>query len=199
MHENHIVIRPGRPEDGHVLAELMNIAGEGIPAFLWAHMAAPGEDAMAYGAHRVARTDGAFSFVHTRVAELAGQIAGMLLSYRLADPYQISDMDEYPPVVRPLVELEALAPGSWYINAIATSAACRGQGVATRLMLEAEDMARHANARELALIVAEENVSAKQLYEKMGYCTLARRPIVAIAGFAHQGDWILMQKLLNAP
>lgn len=53
-------IRQATIEDSDTLAELMNIAGEGIPAYLWASMAAPDEDTMAFGARRVARTEGGF-------------------------------------------------------------------------------------------------------------------------------------------
>ncbi len=50
------------------LAELMNIAGEGIPAYLWEQMAGPGEDVLEVGARRVARTEGAFSFGNAHIA-----------------------------------------------------------------------------------------------------------------------------------
>ncbi len=189
-----IEIRRGQPSDSGELAQLMNVAGEGIPAYIWSLMSASADDVMEFGARRVERPEGAFSFTNTRVAVVSGQLAGMLLGYRLPDPCEIGSDSDCPDVVRPLVELEALAPGSWYINAVATSAAHRGKGIGTRLMELAESLAGHSGAAVLSLIVAEENAAAKSLYEKLGYETRARRAIIPFPGCPHGGDWILMTK-----
>ena len=193
-----MTIRKARLEDAPKLAELMNMAGEGIPAYLWERMADRHEDAMAFGARRVAESEGGFSYTNAHVAARDDKIAGMLLSYRLPDPYETGPMEEIPAVVRPLVELEALAPGSWYVNAVATDLAFRGQGVGRELMSKAEDLAQESNAKTISLIVAEENVPARKLYEKLGYQTGARRQIVPFPNCPHSGDWILMQKGLGA-
>lgn len=190
-------IRKARREDAPTLAELMNLAGEGIPAYLWERMADPGEDGMTFGARRVAGTESGFSYTNVHVAVCDGTIAGMLLGYRLDDPYETGPMDEIPAVVRPLVELEALVPGSWYVNAVATDSACRGQGVGCKLMEKAEQLANVCHSKTLSLIVAEQNAVARQLYEKLGYQAHARRPIVPFPGCPHGGDWLLMKKALE--
>jgi ribosomal protein S18 acetylase RimI-like enzyme len=189
-----MTIRKAKVEDAPKLAELMNIAGEGIPAYLWECMAAPGEDVLAFGARRVARTEGGFSYTNACVAACDGVMAGMLLGYRLPEPYEVGSLDELPAVVRPLVELEALVPGSWYVNAVATEVAYRGQGVARKLMRRAERLAEASDAKALSLIVAEENARARRLYEKLGYEAIARRPIVQFPRCPHTGDWVLMKK-----
>ena len=187
-----VVIREAVPEDSARLAGLMNLAGEGIPAYLWGEMASPGEDVMAFGARRVAGTEGGFSYTNAHVATIDGMIAGMLLGYSLPDPYELGSLQDIPAVVRPLVQLESLAPGSWYINAIATEAAYRGQGVAGRLMRLAGQLARESGAQTLSLIVAEANVPACRLYAKLGYEIRAREEIVPFPGCPHTGDWVLM-------
>lgn len=187
-------IRKAQVEDAPKLAELMNIAGEGIPAHLWERMVGPGEDAVAFGARRVARTEGGFSYTSAYVAACDAAIAGMLLGYRLPDPYEGGPLDEVPSVVRPLVELEALVPGSWYVNAVATDAVYRGQGVGRQLMEQAGQLAQASKAEALSLIVAEENARARRLYEKLGYQVIAQRPIIPFPGFPHSGDWVLMTK-----
>jgi ribosomal protein S18 acetylase RimI-like enzyme len=63
-------------------------------------------------------------------------------------------------------------------------------------MALAEEETRKAGARELSLIVAEDNAGARTLYEKIGYATVARRRIVPFPGCPHSGDWILMTKAL---
>ncbi len=191
-------IRSARTEDATKLARLMNLAGEGIPAYLWGLMADPEEDALAFGARRVARTEGGFSYTNAHIAECDGVMAGMLLGYRLPDPYETGPLGDIPAVVRPLIELEALAPGTWYINAVATDTAYRGQGVGRRLMEWAEHLADASDADALSLIVAEENSDARRLYERLGYQEIARRPIVPFPGCAHTGDWVMMRKQMTA-
>lgn len=187
-------IRNARKEDAPKLAGLMNWAGEGIPAYLWERMADPGENVMTYGAHRVAREEGGFSYKNVHVAECDGAIAGMLLGYRLDDPYETGPMDEIPAVVRVLIELEALVPGSWYVNAVATDSAYRGLGLGHQLMEKAEQLANDSHSQTLSLIVAEQNALARRLYEKLGNQAYARRPIVPFPGCPHDGDWLLMTK-----
>lgn len=190
-------IRKAKAEDAPKLAELMNVAGEGIPAYLWERMADPGEDVMAFGARRVAGTESGFSYTNAHVAECDSVIAGMLLGYRLPDPYETGPLDEIPAVVQSLVEMEALVPGSWYVNAVATDSACRGQGVGRMLMVKAEQLADESHSKTLSLIVAEQNAAARRLYEKLGYQVHARRPIVPFPGCPHTGYWILMTKGLD--
>ena len=49
--------------DAADLARLVDLAGEGLPSYLWARMAEPGEDAFAVGERRrAARDEGAFSW-----------------------------------------------------------------------------------------------------------------------------------------
>jgi len=190
-------VRNAKVEDAPKLAGLMNMAGEGVPAYLWGRMAGPGEDALAFGARRVAGTEGGFSYTNAYVAEYDGAIAGMLLGYRLPDPHEAGPLDGIPVVVRPLIELEALVPGSWYINAVATDPVYRGQGVGRKLMDWAEHLTSASGAKVVSLIVAEENVRARRLYERLRYQAIARRQIVPFPQCAHTGDWVLMTKEIN--
>lgn len=187
-------IRRATPQDSRELAELMNLAGDGIPAYLWSQMADPGEDAITFGARRVAGANGSFSHANAHVAELSGMIAAMLLGYRLAEADDSGSIGDCPPVVRPLLELEASAPGTWYVNAVAAFPVCRGRGVGTALMGFAENLAAETGAAALSLIVAEDNDGARRLYERLGYRTVDRRAIVPYPGCPHRGDWILMTK-----
>jgi len=94
----------------------------------------------------------------------------------------------------PKLELEAMVPGTWYVNAVATEPACRGQGVGRSLMELAERLAVASDATALSLIVAEQNVGARRLYATLGYRPVGRRPIVAFPRCPHTGDWVLMKK-----
>ena len=192
-----IMIRRAKVDDAPKLAELMNLAGEGIPAYLWQRMAEPDEDVMAFGARRVARTEGGFSYTNAYVAAIGNDIAGMLLGYKLPDPHDLPPMEDVPPVVRPLLELESLVPGSWYVNAVATDCAYRGQKIGRRLMELAEQLAGKSSAETVSLIVAEENAPAIGLYRKLGYQVIEQRKIVQYPECPHTGNWILMSKKIR--
>ncbi|WP_207061734.1 N-acetyltransferase [Motiliproteus sp. SC1-56] len=194
-------IRPATPADARDLAFLVDQAGEGLPRYLWglAHGGGLRGDALlAYGAERAMREDEDFSYRNARVAVVDAKIAGMLLGYRLSSPYDLTKGLSLPEVVRPLVELEALVPGSWYINAIATYERFRGQGVASALLSEAVRLARDSGADRLSLIVKSENQTAGMLYRKLGFETLARRPMEPYPGGRLRSEWLLMLKPLEA-
>jgi len=185
-------IRDATVSDVEHLAFLINLAGEGLPMFLWCDMAEAGQDPLTIGALRAAREEGSFSYRNAKILEIDDSVAGMLLSYALPDPYDTEALHDCPAVVRPLLELEANAPGSWYINAIATYEQFRGRGVASTLMSACEDDARAANVSTLSLIVASENRLAHSLYRKLGYREVDSRPLIDFPGGPHGGNWLLM-------
>jgi ribosomal protein S18 acetylase RimI-like enzyme len=187
-------LRPATREDAESLARLIDIAGEGFGTYLWTQSAGPGETALHVGKRRAQREEGGFSYRNALLAELDGKVAALLLGYRLADPYDTGDLSALPATVRPLIELESEAPGSWYVNALAVFPEYRGKGLGTLLLGEAERLARETRAPMLSIVVAEQNEGARRLYERTGYRAVARRRVVAFPGFAHTGDWLLMTK-----
>lgn len=190
-------IRAAEIRDAWRLAQLMDLAGEGIPMYLWRESAGPEGHPLEVGARAVSGTDGGFSYVNAHVAEIGEEIVGMLLGYRLPDPHDVEPLNEAPAVVRPLLELEALAPGSWYVNAVAADPAWRGRGVGSALMQRTEVLAPGSGAEMLSLIVAEQNRGARRFYQRLGYADVARRPLLPWPGCRHSGDWILMTKLVR--
>jgi ribosomal protein S18 acetylase RimI-like enzyme len=156
--------RPARPSDAAVLAVLVDIAGEGMPAYMWSGLAAPGQSILELGRARARRDEGGFSWRHTTIAEAGDETAGCLVGYLLDDPYDLSILDELPEIVRPLVLLESEAPGSWYVNVLATFPEFRGQGIGSKLLSIAEEKAREARADEVSVIVARGNEVACNLY-----------------------------------
>lgn len=57
----------------------------------------------------------------------------------------------------------------WLLNDLFVAPQARGQGVARRLMLQAERHARETRAVGLMLQTALDNVTAQRLYESIGY------------------------------
>lgn len=189
-----LLLRAARKEDARELAQLIDIAGEGFGTYLWMQAAGPGESALDVGMKRAQREEGGFSYRNATIAEIEGRTAGLLLGYRLADPYETGDLDTLPALVRPLVELESIAPASWYVNALAAFPQYRNRGLGSRLLAEAERIARAERAPSLSLIVADANEGAMRLYLRSGYVEAGRRHLVPFPGLLHRGDWVLLTK-----
>lgn len=166
-------IRPAKPSDAPTLAKLIDIAGEGIPRWLWSRSSSDGQDPLDVGAERARRTEGGFSYRNALVAERDDRPIGMVLSYAI-DTAPDDDPDDLPAPIAPFVELEAQSVGTWYVNALAVSAGWRGAGVGSALMQAAEDLALKAGYRSMSIQVYSQNAGAVQLYERLGYRDHAR-------------------------
>jgi ribosomal protein S18 acetylase RimI-like enzyme len=187
-------LRPFRKGDAQVVAELNDAASGGLMRQLWQGIAGPGGDAWKTGRqHQLKRAKSGQAIV---VAD-AGQgpeavLIGMGLPPEPENPFAV------PPVFAPLVELENLARGAWYLNVIGTVPQARRRGHARRLMGVAEALARAGGHGEIALTVHDANAPALALYRAAGFSERARRPVLRAAGWAAPGrDWLLMVRPLD--
>jgi ribosomal protein S18 acetylase RimI-like enzyme len=189
------LIRPAAVNDAKALAELVNFAGDGLPFYLWAKMAKGGEDPWSVGRARACRKDGGFSYRNAVVAESGGSVAACLIGYPLTeDPHAVDDAN-MPAMFVPLQQLESLAPATWYVNVLASYPQSRGRGFGTALLEHAESLAAATSARKgMSVIVADINLAARRLYERMGYREAAGRPMVKEAWNSTGSAWILLVK-----
>jgi ribosomal protein S18 acetylase RimI-like enzyme len=185
------IIRPARPGDATHLTALVDLAGEGLPTLLWQQRAGEAQSPFEVGRARALRDDGGFSYRNAHMIETGGEIAGGLVSYRLDEDDDLSDV---PPLVRGLVELELQVPGYWYVNILAVYPEFRGLGLGSRLLAEADRLGREAGAAGMAIIVASGNVDAYRLYQRHGYRPLAKRAAPDYPGGRTGQDWLLLTK-----
>ncbi len=185
-------IRRATAADATALADFINIAGEGLPLYFWRQIAGDGEDPREIGQKRqVEQIEASTAFV---VDEGGGAIA-CLTGYPIpALPEPVSD-DELD-IFRPLVELENLAPSTWFVNILAAYPEHRGRGHGMRLLALAEDIARDQRLPAMSLIVASGNEDARRLYERTGYVEIARRAIVKDGWECASDEWVLLIKRL---
>ncbi len=187
-------LRRARREESRRVAELMDIAGHGLPAYVWSLSADEGQEPIEAGARRAAREDGNFSYRNAVVAEEDGEVVAMVLAYRLPDAGEGADPDEVPELLRPLLELELLAPGTFYVNGLATLPRYRGRGLASMLLEAARELAAEAGCDELSIQVFEQNEGALGLYERHGYRVVARRRAVPHPSYPYDGDVLLLTR-----
>ena len=189
-----VKIRNATKSDCAALSELINFAGEGLPLYLWQQTAAPGEDPWKIGRERAAREAGSFSYRNALIAEVDGKVAGALVGYPVSAEPEVIDKTDTPPMFVPLLELENLAAGTWYVNAVAAFPDARGLGVGTQLMQWAEQRASELGLRGVSLIVSDGNPGARKLYDRIGYEEVASRPMVKEQWRNDGRNWVLMIK-----
>ena len=194
-------IRPATLADAAALTVLMDIAGEGFPNQLWQEMAGPGRSALEVGRERARREEGGFSYRNTTLIEVDGALAACLVGYMLDDPYDLSVLDDTPEPFQPLVRLEAQAPGTWYVNVLATFPEFRGHGLGSKLLSVAEERARQTKTPGktpgMSVIVGSWNEGAGRLYRRAGYNAVAAEAAILPPDFPQSGDWTLMTRQLG--
>lgn len=190
-------IRKAKASDAGHLVRFINMAADDLPLHFWQRSVGPEGDPWAYGKERAARETGSFSYRNAWLAELNGEVAACLLGYPAEDTPGPVDPDT-PAIFVPLLELEALAPGSWYLNVLATYDRFRGKGGGSALLAFAEDVARSAGHTSISLIAADTHRDALRLYQGRGYREVARRPVVKGDWQVDAAEWILFAKPLGS-
>lgn len=188
-----MLIREARATDAEDLVRFINMAADDLPLHFWKRSVGPDGDPWAFGRERAAREVGNFSFRNAWLAEVDGAVAACLLGYPAeTDPAPIAP--DTPEIFVPLLELEALAPGSWYLNVLATYDAYRGKGLGSALLTRAEQVARDAELPSVSLIAADTHRDALRLYRAKGYAEVARRPVAKGDWQVDASEWILFVK-----
>jgi ribosomal protein S18 acetylase RimI-like enzyme len=190
-----MLIRDAKTSDADHLVRFINMAADNLPLHFWKKSVGPDGDPLAFGRERAARETGNFSFRNAWLAEVDGQVAACLLGYPAALEPEAIDPDT-PPLFVPLIELENLAPGAWYLNVLATYPEHRGRGLGSALLAKAEELTRAAGRTTISLIAEDTHHEALRLYRAKGFTEVARRPVVKEDWQVDASEWILLTKTL---
>ncbi len=192
MREARYSVRPARKSDCRRIAELYRISSDGVADYVWTKLAQPGEDILDVGRRRYEREGTPFSYENCKMVELDGEVIGMLVAF----PMEVDEVrQETDPVLVPYSMLEE--DRSYYICGMAVEEGHRGKGVGRALLNEAERTCRQMGFSKLSLIVFEQNVGARRLYERVGYVERRRHPVVPHPLIHYTGDALLMVKELG--
>ena len=190
-----MLIREAKPSDADHLVRFINMAADDLPLHFWKKTVGPDGDPMALGRERASRETGNFSYRNAWLAEVDGQVAACFLGYPAALEPEVIAPDT-PPLFVPLIELENMAPGSWYLNVLATDPQFRGKGLGSALLAKAEDVTRAAGRTTISLIAEDTHQDALRLYRAKGFVEIARRPVVKEDWQVDAREWILFTKAL---
>lgn len=169
-------------DDCLAIAELAQIAGDNMPGHFWQESQLPGQTLEQAGAERAKIETANFSYRNALIARVDGEIAGMLLAYRLpAAADNDEDPADFPEFVRPIIELEQCVPESFYINMLAAYPQFRGRGIGSALMAQSDGLAIEAGCELITLGVFETNTAALRFYRRLGFELIESRSMVASA------------------
>jgi len=183
--------RPATRADARTIAELFSIASDGVSDYIWSKDAGPRDDLLDVGQQRYELEDSNFGFRNATMVCAGTEIVGMLLAF----PMQIDEeYVESDPVLAPMAKLEE--PDSYYICAMAVFPQYRGMGIGSRLLDRAEEKCRSHELNKLSLIVFDENIGARRLYERSGFVEANRDEIVPHPLIRMTGNALLMVRHL---
>lgn len=187
-------MKVGTPEDADAIAKLIDIAGEGIPTWLWAQECQIDQQPLEFGAARAAHQDGGFSYTNTIMAKQKNDPLGMVLSYPINEAPD-DDLETLPDPIKPFIELEKQSVGTWYINALAVFPDCQLRGIGTALLDKAEEIASSHRCSAMSIQVYEQNTGAVRLYKRHGYKQLSSAAVIAHPCHPYYtGDVLLLTK-----
>jgi ribosomal protein S18 acetylase RimI-like enzyme len=186
--------RPAEKADSKRIAELINLASDGVVAFLF-HDLVPQMTPVQVVAHNLAQDRYPHSYQSAVVAMNGKDIVGMALSYPSSYHKITDEMRGFFPAER-LDHLKDFyfvdIPQSWFLDALAVEPAYRRQGIGTRLVELTRDRAKDNGYQMCSLIVFRDNTPAVALYEALGFCQVAHIHLAANDYIPHADGCALM-------
>lgn len=198
--EKKLRIRPAAIDDCRRIAELMALAGAGMAEYIWRFFGSPNQDLLEIGARGHAVEEGPISYHHATVADIEGEVVGLLHLFPLSadDPEPVADLLGLRIMLaigadRRAIEVFFTLPprGTLYIYAFAVLPEHQRMGVGGRLLDTARERARAAGFDMLSLIALEGN-PALSLYRRHGFAIVKHRPRPLGVELRYPGDIVLM-------
>jgi ribosomal protein S18 acetylase RimI-like enzyme len=185
-----VTFRPAVKSECRTIARLYSISSDGLSDYIWTTLARPGEDILDVGERRYSNEKLPFSYKSCVVAELEGEVIGMLVAFPMHLPDGPNAANEPDPVLAPYAKLEK--DNCYYIMGVAVFPEYRGRGIGTRFLEIAEEKALEHGLPQLSLIVFERNEGAKRLYERNGFYEVMREKVVPHELIHYTGYALLM-------
>jgi ribosomal protein S18 acetylase RimI-like enzyme len=191
----HIAYRAGRKDDCLKLAELVNIASDGVVEFLF-HDLVPGSSPIEVVAHNLQNDTGYYTYKNTIVAEQGSAVIGVSFYYP-AQYHVISDeMRSFLPADR-LEHLKHILSGrvdnSLYIDTLCVDENFRASGIGGELISLTKQKAGEQGFNSLSLIALADNTDAHRFYYRSGFEIVSPIAMEPHELIPHEGGAYLMR------
>jgi len=191
----NIRYRTGTKDDCPRLAELVNIASDGVVEFLF-HDLIDGVSPIQMVAHNLDKDTGYYTYKNTIVAEEGCDVVGVSFYYP-AHYHEISDdMRSFLPADR-LEHLKHILSGrvenSLYIDTLCVDETYRGNGVGGELISLTKQKAVEQGFNSLNLIALADNTDAHRLYFRCGFEIVSGVEMEPHELIPHEGGAYLMR------
>ena len=184
---------PAEKKDCAVLAELINMASEGVVEYLFRDLV-PGVTPVQLIAHNLENVDTPHCYKSAIVARDGDDVVGMTLSYS-SDFHYISDemRDFFPPDrLEHLSDFYAArVENSWYLDTLGVFEGHRRQGIGEKLISLTKDKAVENGYNALSLIVFADNELALPVYKRTGF-EIVRKVELGANEYIHHEDGSLL-------
>lgn len=190
-----IAYRRGEKEDCKKIAEMVNIASDGVLDYLF-HDLVPGMTPLQLLAHNLGKDHYPHTYKSVVVACDDNNIVGAALSYP-SSYHKITDgLKNFLPAER-LEQFrdyyESRVENSWFLDAMGVAASHRKRGIGERLISLTKEKAVKNGYQSLSLIVLTDNVVAIPLYQRCGFEVVKNINVQRNEFIKHDGGCFLMQ------
>ena len=190
-------IRRAKADEALACARLLMIASHGMAEAVFRDLVPGQSTERTIADRRIGPGGRTSSYTHWWVAEDGyGGVAGGMNAYPLDGSLQPAREDlltaERIRVLRPMIELDAEAFGTFFINIVAVFPEHRHAGIARLLIALAVEEARRSGLPAVSLTTFEDDVRLVSYYLGIGFTVAAARPIVAHECLESHGNLVLM-------
>ena len=195
-----LTYREGKIGDCLVLAELVNIASEGVIEFLF-HDLIPGMVPVQIVAHNLESDNYPRSYRSAIVAESNAKVVGVALSipsnfHGITEEMQNFFPEERLAHLRPFYA--ARVENSLLLETLCVDEKFRGQGIGSKLISLTKKKAAENGFNLLSLMVFADNTDAQRLYKRCGFEMEKEVELNSHELIPHDGGCILMKCDLNS-
>ena len=190
-----IIYRPAEKEDSVKLAELINIASDGVVEYLF-HNLVPGMSPVQVVARNLGNDNYPHSYKSAVVAAEETDVIGMALSYPSSYHKITDEMRSFFPVDR----LEYLGhfyssriEYSWFLDALCVIGSHRRDGIGEKLISLTKEKAVENGYNALSLIVFADNELAIPVYERTGFEIVQKVKLQGNEFVKHEDGCLLMK------
>ena len=187
--------RPAEKEDSMQLAELINIASDGVVEYLFYDLV-PGMTPVQVVAHNLENDDSPYSYRSAVVAAEGTDVIGMALSFPSSYHKITNAMRNFFPTDR--IEhlrhyYSSRIENSWLLDALCVTESHRRRGVGEKLISLTKEKAVENGYHVLSLMVFADNALAIPVYKRTGFEIVEKVELRGNDFIRHQDGCLLMK------